>query len=97
MRPNLFLFSCNVLLLFYIRDLLDEVNADPDFKITQVVCDMVERHYIKGLSCIAAAYGCEFCIAKAFTKQKGAQWPFPDTVGHPERTAQGMIEVARQV
>ncbi len=84
-------------MLFYCRDLVEEVSRDPDFKIKQIVCDMVERHYLKGLAAIAATYGCEFCTAKAYTKEKGAQWPFPDTVGYPLRTRENMMRIARQV
>ncbi len=76
---------------------MEEVARDPDFKIKQIVCDMVERHYLKGLASIAATYGCEFCIGRAFTKQKGAQWPFPETVGHPLRSGTDMKRIARQV
>ena len=56
---------------------------------------MVERHYLKGLAAIAAAYGCEFCIARACTKAKGVQWPYPETGGKPERTGENMKAIAR--
>ena len=56
---------------------------------------MVERHYLKGLAAVAAAYGCEFCVARACTAGKGVQWLYPETAGKPERKGEEMKVIAR--
>ncbi len=71
------------------------MKKDPHIKVTKAICDMVERHYLKGLACIAAAYGCEFCLARASTKGKGVQWLYPETAEKPERNADDMKALAR--
>ncbi len=78
-----------------LRTLVEEVQADKDFRVTDFIGDMVERHYVKGLISVNGKYGCEVCEAPAYTQGRGSQWPYPQTAGYPDRTVEGMLAVSR--
>ncbi len=74
----------------------EQLNADPEMRVTLVLCDMVERHYIKGLNASGARLGCEFCEAAALTKGRGGvRWTYPNCVPGQPRTRERMIYFAR--
>ncbi len=65
-------------------------------RVTLVVCDMVERHYIKGLNASGARFGCELCKAAALTKGRGGvRWTFPQCKPGEPRTREEMEFYAR--
>ncbi len=84
-----------ILISLLIRTLVEEVQADGDFRVTEFIGDMVERHYVKGLISVNGKFGCEVCEAPAITEGRGSKWPYPQTAGHPYRTMQGMREISR--
>ncbi len=70
---------------------MDEINADPHFKVTAFIGDMVERHYVKGLVSVNGTFGCEVCKAAARGRQK---WP-AETYGQEYRTTEEMRAISR--
>ncbi len=64
-------------------------------QVTTVICDMVERHYLRGMVAISGKYGCEVCKRGAQTRG-GVQWPYPKCTPGEERCLAESILFARQ-
>ena len=48
-----------------LREILDEIKADPDLKIRRIICDTPERHRLKNLVSASNGYfSYEICIAR---------------------------------
>ena len=76
------------------RKVVEELPHVPELKITLILADMVERHYLRGMVTIAGKYGCEMCKACAETRG-GISWTFPHCMGAGLRTPEESEHFAR--
>ncbi len=76
------------------RDIAEELRTDRELRVTLIICDMVERQYLRGMNAISAKYGCGICKAGAETKG-GVQWPYPKCKPGRERTTAECKHFAR--
>ncbi len=73
---------------------MEEINQDPDIKVTSVLADMPERHTLRGLIAISGRYSCEYCVGRARTGG-GISWPYPEFYKCDLRNHQDMEGIAR--
>ncbi len=69
-----------------------EINEDPELKVKNILCDMVERRLLRGMKNSNSTFGCEICKATGNNKH----WPC-ETQGHPFRTEEECRRVARYI
>ncbi len=77
-------------------DIAEQLNADDELRVTLLICDMVERHYLRGMNAIAAKFGCEVCKTPAETKG-GVHWPYPKCLAGETRTMEECKHYARYI
>lgn len=76
------------------RPVVQQLETIPDMKVTSIVADMVERHYLRGMVGIGGKWACEICKAGAETKG-GISWTYPQCASGSFRTEEESVFYAR--
>ncbi len=73
---------------------MEQLERDPEMRVTSIIADMVERHYLRGMVGIGGKFGCEICKSEAETKG-GISWTYPQCTTGEERTEEDSVFYAR--
>ncbi len=76
------------------RPIVQQLAEDPTMRVTSIVADMVERHFLRGMVGIGGKWACEICKAGAETKG-GISWTYPQCASGEERTEEDSVFYAR--
>ncbi len=87
-------YEQKIIKFYSLRLPIDEINMDNEVVLTKVIADMVERHFLRGMICIAGQWSCEYCISQGVTRVGGMHWPYERTAHFPERTHSQWSDIA---
>ena len=63
-------------------------------KLSAVIADKKERHFLKGIVSVGGYYSCESCKAKG-RHRGGMSWPLPHSIRGEMRTHEEHKDIAR--
>ncbi len=81
--------------LFLFRFPINQINDDADVRLTLVIGDMVERHFLRAMIASTGRCSCEFCIALGAPRVGSTHWPYDISSDAEMRTHEHFLEVAR--
>ncbi len=79
------------------RPRVDEINMDPDIVVKKLICDMIERHHVKGLKGCCGHNSCQICAAHGIGPRGGSDLDSPRTTRYSERPYQRWSTAARSI
>ncbi len=80
---------------FNYRPIVDEINQEDNFTVKRFVCDMVERHNIKGLAGHSGHNSCEVCEAPGNGPNGAIDFDYPRSTRYRNRCGVRWRVIAR--
>ncbi len=74
---------------------MNEINTDDEIVVRKFICDMVERHFIKGMKGHMAHLSCEMCYAPGNGPSSRVDYDYPRSTTYAARTDSRWRLVAR--